>query len=294
MKRQLCATVVSAIVWFATPTSAQTPLASTAFDVGAAHVTKIGVGERPIILLPGLASGPYAFANILPELAVNHPVYGMTFAGFDGVAPVNPPYLDAYERSVLTPIDREHLVKPILIGHSLGGHLAVRIAETHPDLVGAVIVVDALPLFPLPQAGETPESRRASLQRFGQMIATAPAQAFTQQARVQVSYLVTAPKDVDLVVGHELRGDQVTIGGAAAEMMGEDLGPRLAAITAPLLVIAQAPDAASEGRTKAGYAQLYTGVRDLTVVTIAPAKHFVMLDQPALFRNAVTHFLADK
>ncbi|MGB8266449.1 MAG: alpha/beta hydrolase [Candidatus Velthaea sp.] len=294
MKRLLCAAIASAIVWFATPASAQTAPPATAFDSGAAHVVKTGEGVRPIILLPGLACGPYVFAGIIPELAAGHPVYALTFAGFDGVAPVNPPYLDAYEKSVVALIEREHLVKPILIGHSLGGHLAVRIAENHPGLVGAVIAVDSLPLFPLPQPGETPETRHTAAERFRQMIAAEPAQTFAQQARLQIAALVTAPNDVDLVVDHELRGDQVTIGGAGAEMMDEDLGPHLTAITAPLLVIAAAPDAATAPQWKAGYAQLYAGVRDLTVVTIAPAKHFVMLDQPAQFRSAVDGFLAGK
>jgi pimeloyl-ACP methyl ester carboxylesterase len=294
MNRFISAAIASAIVWVATPCSAQTVPQSTTFDVGAAHVVKTGSGTRPIILLPGLACGPYEFADLLPQLAATHPVYALTFAGFDGVAAIRPPYLDAYERSVLELVEREHLVKPIIIGHSLGGHLAVRIAEQYPDLPGAVIAIDALPLFPLPQPGETPQTRHAAAQRFAQMVAAADPMTFARLARMQVASLVTSPQNVNLVVEHELRSDQTTIGGAAAEMMDDDLGPHLGDITAPLLVIAPAPSTAVAQQMKDGYTGLYAGVNDLSVVSIAPAKHFVMLDQPGEFAQTINDFLTKK
>jgi pimeloyl-ACP methyl ester carboxylesterase len=169
--------------------------------------------------------------------------------------------------------------------------LAVRIAEQYPDLPAAVVAIDALPLFPLPQQGETPESRHAAAQRFAQMVSAADSVSFAQLARVQVASLVTSPQNVNLVVDHELRSDKTTIGGAAAEMMDEDLGPHLKDITTPLLVIAPAPSTAVAAQMKDGYAGLYAGVRDLTVVSIAPARHFVMLDQPAQFGQTINAFL---
>lgn len=294
MKRFISTAIASAIVWFATPCSAQTAPQSTTFDIGAAHVVKTGTGTTPIIVLPGLACGPYEFAEILPQLAMTHTVYALTFAGFDGVPQIKPPYLDAYEAAVLALVEHEHLVRPILIGHSLGGHLAVRIAERHPDLPGAVIAIDTLPLFPLPQPGETPQTRHAAAQQFAQMVAATDAATFANSVRAQVASLVTAPQNVTLVVEHELRGNQATIGGAAAEMMEDDLGPGLGSIIAPLLVIAPAPSAALTAQIKAGYTSLYAGVHDLTVIAIGPSRHFVMLDQPRAFAQTIDDFLTKR
>ena len=123
------------------------------------------------------------------------------------------------------------------------------------------------------------------------MLSAATPTAFAQMVRAQIPYLVSAPKDVELVVDHELHGDQTTIGGAAAEMMTDDLGPQLSAIAAPLLVIAPAPNTSVAAQMREGYTGLYAGVRDLTVVSIAPSKHFVMLDQPAQFMETLNAFL---
>ena len=40
------------------------------------------------------------------------------------------------------------------------------------------------------------------------------------------------------------------------------------------------------------YRSLLAGVTKLDVVTIAPARHFVMLDQPERFQKALDDFLA--
>ena len=45
-----------------------------------------------------------------------------------------------------------HLDKPILVGHSLGGAIAVELAATAPSLVSAVVAVDPGPIDPLPQS----------------------------------------------------------------------------------------------------------------------------------------------
>jgi pimeloyl-ACP methyl ester carboxylesterase len=39
------------------------------------------------------------------------------------------------------------------------------------------------------------------------------------------------------------------------------------------------------------YRALYTGTPHLTVQTIAPARHFLMLDQPTQFRTALDTFV---
>jgi len=53
-----------------------------------------------------------------------------------------------------------------------------------------------------------------------------------------------------------------------------------------------APSEGSAADTAAQYAQLYAGTPKLTVTTVAPSKHFIMLDQPAVFAADLDAFLA--
>jgi len=276
--------------------SLSSPLAASAaprtLHVGAATVTVTGSGPRAVILIPGLASGAYVFDAIVPQLARDHTVYAVTFAGFDGLAPVKPPYLDAFGASIAGLIAQEKLVKPILIGHSLGGHVALRFAATSPAVPAGVLVIDSIPLFPPPRPGETPESRKEGALAFRDAMLGATPEQYAAQTKAALAYLVTAPKDVDFLLPRDLASDRATAAGAIVEMALEDLTPLLGKITAPVEVLAPAATEADAAQTATQYASAYAGTPHLDVVAIAPSKHFIMYDQPEKFAAAVAAFVA--
>ena len=65
--------------------------------------------------------------------------------GFSGVPPEENPSLKNWAKKIIDYIRKENIEKPILIGHSMGGGLALYIASTNTDLVKSIAVVDALP-----------------------------------------------------------------------------------------------------------------------------------------------------
>ena len=71
----------------------------------------------------------------------------LTLAGFAGVPPIEQPLIASVRTELVEYIRAHQLTRPILIGHSLGGTLALAIAADHPDLVGPIIVVDSLPFL---------------------------------------------------------------------------------------------------------------------------------------------------
>ena len=72
-----------------------------------------------------------------------------------------------------------------------------------------------------------------------------------------------------------------------------DLRPKLAAIKVPVVEISpfNAPDFAAmgvdENRKTDYYRMLLGGIEKLDVVSISPARHFVMFDQPEKFAAAL-------
>ena len=270
---------------------AAAPAVATEFQVGAAHVFKSGAGARAVVLLPGLASGAYVFDGVVPELAQRYTVYAVTFAGFDGEPPVAAPYLDAFDKSIVDLIARERLEKPVVVGHSLGGHIALRLAEELGDSLGGVLVVDGLPVFPPPQPGETPESRRAAAARFRDGFTAAPLDQYTQYVRDFIGFLVIDPRNAALLATRSLRSDRATYGGAAYEYFLEDLRPDLKKISAPVELVVPAPSDAAGPNVASAYKALCPGIPKLDIVTIAPSRHFIMYDQPDKFRSTLDAFL---
>jgi pimeloyl-ACP methyl ester carboxylesterase len=109
----------------AEPTPAQampaqpSPAATRSFAV-----TVTGRG-RPIILIPGLASSGETWDATVAHLRDRYACHVLTLAGFAGIPPVSGPFLSRVRGDIARYIDEQHLDHPIIVGHSLGGALAL-------------------------------------------------------------------------------------------------------------------------------------------------------------------------
>jgi pimeloyl-ACP methyl ester carboxylesterase len=110
-------------------------------------------GKGPdVILIPGLASSPTVWDATTAALKGSHRVHRLRIAGFAGA-----PAAGNAEGAVVAPlaeavagyIAKNKLKAPAVIGHSLGGETALMLAARHPQAVGRVMVVDALPFYSL-------------------------------------------------------------------------------------------------------------------------------------------------
>jgi pimeloyl-ACP methyl ester carboxylesterase len=266
--------------------------APTQMHVDAAYVTKTGSGKQAVILIPGLASGAYVYDGVAPELAKKYTVYTITFAGFDGEPPVQPPYLDAFDKSIVDLIAQEHLQKPILVGHSLGGHLTFRLAEELGSNIGGAFVIDGLPIYPPPQPGETLDDRKANAAKLRDGFLALPADAYASTVHRFMTFLVTDPTNVDTITTRSLDSDRATYGGALYEYAAADLRPKLSKIAVPLELLAPADSEAGAPAVVRAYTALCAGTPKLDVETIAPSKHFIMYDQPDKFRTVLDAYIA--
>ena len=112
--------------------------------VGTLKVERHGDHGRPVILIPGLEGGPWVWERTIGALQKDHVVYAVTLAGFDGMpAPAGGGnLLDRADTSLKQLIEQRKIDKPVLVGHSLGGTLALRFAGEHPQMISGVVAVD--------------------------------------------------------------------------------------------------------------------------------------------------------
>ncbi|QXD16899.1 alpha/beta hydrolase [Rhodocaloribacter litoris] len=251
---------------------------------GLFEVTVTGEGP-PLIFLPGLASGGDVWDSTVAHYRNRYRCHVLTLAGFAGVSPVDrTPFLPAVRDALIEYIRRNHLEKPVLVGHSLGGFLALWVAATEPDLAGALIILDALPfLAATRQPDATPETVRPLAEQMRAMLAAqTPEQFRAYQAQV-LPTMITAPDNVAEVLESVARSDPKTVAQAFYELYTTDLREDLARITAPVLVIGTwtgyRPYLTREQvqeRFRAQYARLPNG----RIVLSETARHFVMYDDP--------------
>jgi pimeloyl-ACP methyl ester carboxylesterase len=237
----------------------------------------------PVILIPGLACGGAVWDSTVARYKKSHQLHVLTLAGFAGRKPIDAPLLPSV-RSELASYIREHkLVRPVIVGHSLGGFLAVWLAATEPDLVGKVVVVDALPFLAAAEMpATTVEQVKPRAQMMRDMIAKSPPEQFAAQNHAAIVSMVTDAKNVEPLAEMGKKSDQASVAAAMYELMTTDLRPLLGKVRAPTLVLAAAEDADTEKTFAAQYASLPS-------VKIVPvkARHFIFLDNPTAFFAAM-------
>jgi pimeloyl-ACP methyl ester carboxylesterase len=99
---------------------------------------------RPLILLHGGLGSGEMFGPILPTLAERHQVIAVDLQGHGRTADIDRP-LDLWFMAddIAALIDHLGLNKPDIVGYSLGGGVALRLAARYPAKVGRVVAASA-------------------------------------------------------------------------------------------------------------------------------------------------------
>jgi pimeloyl-ACP methyl ester carboxylesterase len=134
------------------------------------HVISDGEGSPPIVFVHGLGGSTATWAECMRLLRDRHRVVAIDLLGH-GESPV-PEDPDEYTRDLaLRDIDEvlASLPEPaVLVGHSLGGYLALAHAATRPGVARAVVVLNTGPGFRDPDKREGWNERsRRNAHRFG-------------------------------------------------------------------------------------------------------------------------------
>jgi pimeloyl-ACP methyl ester carboxylesterase len=290
---------IAAIVLFALPATALGAAPAAGFEAGSVHVDRYGSGNPPLVLIPGLTDSGAVWNTTVARYSGAHTIYVLTLPGFGGRPPITAPMLDAVDRDIaafLLTLKN----KPVIIGHSLGGFLTIRLAEEHSDLILGAVAIDGLPVF----AGMekmTPQSRATAAAALGARVAQASPADFAAAQAYQIGYM-TKPANVQTAVSFSAGANVAATGTYMQEMMAADIRPDLSKISVPLWEIGPF-DASIDpenpynpmptlANKQAYYQSLLAGDPSAKVVMIDDSRHFIMLDQPEKLFAAIDSFLA--
>lgn len=269
------------------------------FEIQGMLVERHGNGRQALILVPGLATGGWVWQDTVREFAGTHTLYVVTLPGFDGRPPLTGPGnpFDAAKAALTGLVESRRLAKPVLVGHSVGGTLAIALAQDLAGRIGGAVAIDGLAVFP--RTEDTPPAQRTAMAEAMRQRMTAPTpEAFAAQQRQYMRQMgLTDIGKADDLARLTARSDPAAVGAYMGAVLALDLRPGLPKISAPLLVMAPsyAPDNAamgiSAGEKQAYYRELMAGTPKLDVILIDNARHFAMLDQPRAVHDALRQFL---
>lgn len=265
-------------------TAAACPLPAAAAAAPTFAPTRFSVevtGSGPdVILIPGLTSGRDVWKGTVAALPGYryHLVQVSGFAGEPARGNARGPVVAGVAEELSRYIAANGLREPAVIGHSMGGTIALTLAARHPDQVGKLMVVDMLPQ-PSGLFGSTPESADGIAEAIGSLAATPGGGAL-------VGSLAG-------MFGDANGSDPEVVARAVQELAATDLRPALPRIAAPLTVVYASADPQTRAARDATFAAAYRSRPGTRFVRIDDSSHMVMFDQPAKLKAAIAAFLRD-
>jgi pimeloyl-[acyl-carrier protein] methyl ester esterase len=252
-------------------------------------------GSGPdVVLIPGLASSRDVWRPLANGLAAHHRVHLVQLAGFAGEpwAHGDEPFLQPVVEELARYIRQNELQPPALIGHSLGGLVALMLAQAHPDDVSRVMTVDTLPFYSaLFYPGITVDQVRPLAESAAAEILGLDDETYRERQTLMAQGLARDPAMQASITQWSLASDRHAVATALREIMLTDVREGLPAMTTPVLAV-YADAGRPADQVDELWSQGYRGLPGVKRVRIAGSLHFIMSDRPEAFARLVDGFLA--
>jgi pimeloyl-ACP methyl ester carboxylesterase len=251
------------------------------------EVKKSGKGKQAIIFIPGFASSGDVWNETRAKFEKDYTCYTLTMAGFAGVPPQADPTFKKWTAGIAAYISDNNIEKPVLIGHSMGGALAMAVAADFPALPGKIVVVDALPCLaalmnPSFQSKEQPDC----MGMINQMTAM-PDEQFQQMQQTAISRLLADTLKRPVVINWSLASDRKTFGSMYCDFYNTDLREKISQISCPSLILLESYFL----NIKSAIENQYKNLPGAKLQYASKGLHFIMYDDTDWYLTQLDNFL---
>lgn len=251
------------------------------------QIVRQGTGNQAVVFIPGFACSGEVWQETVEAIKDSCTCYVLTMPGFAGVAPEAHPSFEGWKRQIIRFIEAEHLMKPVLVGHSMGGGLALAVAADRPDLLKSIVVVDALPcLSALYNLGFQSQAELDCTGILQQLITLDDVQ-FARQQRLSAANLTTDSLLCEHLVQWGTSSDRRTYAQMYCDYSNIDMRPMLGQIKVPALVLLEP----SFQRMIPIVEEQFKNLQTVRLVYATRGLHFIMQDDWDWFIKQLKGFL---
>ncbi len=279
-------------ILFCKPVLAQKNIPDPCFNV-----VRTGTG-RPMILIPGLFCSGKVWDETVTHFKDRYECFEITLPGFAGQPPIQS---DSILKTIVVQladfIKLNKLKNPVIVGHSLGGFVALELASSYPNLVGDLVIVSSAPF--LPALSMSADISVDSTRKIGLQIKNGmknlTAEQIGQYQKFTLPAMIHDSAKISIVAGMAVKSDPLTQGEVMYELFSIDLRPEMKNVICPILVLGDWISYKKYGATHESVLKNYTDqfrlAKKLTISINDSSNHFIMYDEPQWVYRQMETFL---
>jgi pimeloyl-ACP methyl ester carboxylesterase len=254
----------------------------------AIKVERTGKGN-PVLFLPGFTTPGSVWNETVRNLQSKTESFMVSYAGFNGLPSIDTPWYPAIKESIIQFIKLENLSNLVLVGHSMGGNLAVDIAAALPERVSKMVLVDAIPCMRELMMPGVPAAQIQYKSPYNDQQLKLSDEAFNQTASMMAGNMTMNTSKVDTLKHWIMQADRKTYVYGYTDLLKLDLRPTLEKVNTETLILgASFPNAEMAKQT---FESQYAKLKNKTIVMASNSKHFIMFDQPAWLYEKINAFI---
>lgn len=184
---------------------------------------------HPVIFLHGYVDSWFSFSRVMPYLRNDIHAYFLTQRGHgDSDKPVCCYSMDEYVADALAFMDEMEIQKAVLVGHSMGSHIAHQLAVEHPERVEGLVLL-----------GSAPRGGNAVLSEFNDFIHSVSEidLDFVEELQGSAFCIPVPPEFYQGLISESLKAPLFVWQDALEGTVTEDHSAHLGEISAPTMVI---------------------------------------------------------
>jgi pimeloyl-ACP methyl ester carboxylesterase len=240
-------------------------------------------GEREIVLIHALGSSAAEWNEVVPILTRAYHVWSYELPGHGTTPPIHNLTIKTASQDLGAYLKRHDVARPVLVGHAMGGLIAMQYAFDHPADVKKLILIDATPKQ-LATEAQKEAATEELLHNYDRFVA-------------EMCLQMSPYQDIGRrIVDQALKTDRASFTSLLMSSFRFDLTSELSRQAIPILVIgsqlffpAQSPDSTRIALDRMGFAM----ARTISFKRMEKTGHYPMLEQPQYLASVIAAYSQD-
>jgi non-heme chloroperoxidase len=241
-------------------------------------------GGEPIIFIHPHADSWFSFSRVLALLPTRYHAYAPDQRGHgDSERPACCYGIDDLAADIVAFLDGVGITRATLVGHSASAFIARRVAETHPDRVARLVLINC--------AVTLPTQVRREMQAAVQTLQDPLSVAFVRELHASVAHLPLPEPIFERLVAQSLKAPARVWQAGLEGLLGFDDAANLGRIAAPTLLLWGERDGMFSREEQDRLAAAIPGARLHVVPEVGHSPH---LERPARVADSLDAFMREE